>query len=140
ARSRVCDQYRESLSDHDAYESSSSSTRVDCRPPDNSCWRRSRSVCGVLYFSSRATLVCFAFARPRPIDLTPSETVLGDLGGAHRKCEYVPEHRIACPARIVRPGVEGPVTSGGFPAPERLGGWGVDAGALMQVPGGSRRA
>src|SRR5690625_3034964 len=107
-------QSRLSPSAHDAYGSSSSSRskRLEDPPPDSSRWRRSRSVCGVLYFSSRATLVCFAFARPRPIDLTPSETVLGYLGGAHRKCEYLPAHRIACPARNVRPGVAGWVFRG----------------------------
>jgi phosphoribosylformylglycinamidine cyclo-ligase len=39
--------------------------------PANSCRSRSKSVCGELYFSSRATFVCFALARPRPMGEPP---------------------------------------------------------------------
>ena len=39
--------------------------------PASSCWSRSKSVCGELYLSSRATFVCFAFARPRPMGGPP---------------------------------------------------------------------
>ena len=42
------------------------------RSAASSCCRRSRSVPPLEYFSSRATFVCLALARPRPIGSTPS--------------------------------------------------------------------
>ena len=49
-----------------SYVSSTSLEDVD-EDPASSRWRESKSVDWELYFSSRATFCCFAFARPRPI-------------------------------------------------------------------------
>ena len=53
--------------------SRSSSSRSVSLPgdPASSRWSWVKSVCGELYFSSRATLVCFALARPRPMGEPP---------------------------------------------------------------------
>src|SRR5690606_22598326 len=66
-----------------AYRSSSSSSPSSNRSPfdgrsgvdaPSSSARRERSVLPLLYFSWRATFVCLALARPRPIGSTPSTT------------------------------------------------------------------
>ena len=49
---------------------------------------------GVLYFSWRATLVCFAFARPRPMVMTPLVLSGASLGNenapwAFKSSQYV---------------------------------------------------
>ena len=53
---------------------------VDGEPASSRC-SAERSVFGELYLSSRATRVCLAFARPRPIGSTPS---LPECGGPAR--------------------------------------------------------
>ena len=50
----------------------------DDGPPVSSFCSAERSVVGVLYVSTRATRVCLAFARPRPIGSTPSLRSAGD--------------------------------------------------------------
>src|SRR5699024_5444366 len=47
---------------------------------DSSRSSASKSVLGVLYLSSRATFVCLAFARPRPMARPPRKRVRGGRG------------------------------------------------------------
>src|SRR5699024_1798154 len=79
---------------------------------------RLRSV--VLQFASNLGLLRLRAASAHWPD--PLGNGAGPPRGAHRKCEYLPAHRIACPARNVRPGRAPPCPrrSGGATGPLRL--------------------